>query len=75
MLVIPETSALTTSIRTLTNGSPDFETFTLDMNGLYSKPMSIDASESEIKQEVMDMFLPQCPGLGEDIGRSTFLFK
>ena len=71
----PESSALTLSFRTLTTGSPDFKTFTLDMNGLYSKPIGMDASESEIREAVMEMFRPECPGLGEDIGRSTFLFK
>ena len=53
--------SLTAAVTQITAGTPSFSTFTLELNGVQSQPLSFDATEEQVEKEVRDLFGPVCP--------------
>ncbi|KAM8966821.1 LOW QUALITY PROTEIN: fibrocystin-L [Pelodytes ibericus] len=58
---IPEGSNLTVNVVEQIKGTPNMSSFTLVWDGVYSKPVSANASAVEVKSAVLDMVSALCP--------------
>ena len=75
--VVPSAdSGLSITMDAVTTGTPNFETFSLKLNGYLSAPLTATATDAEVESAVWGLYTPQCPSdLGTNIGTTTFLFK
>uniref|UniRef100_A0A8C5WI58 Fibrocystin-L n=1 Tax=Leptobrachium leishanense TaxID=445787 RepID=A0A8C5WI58_9ANUR len=58
---IPAGSNMTIDVEEQIKGAADMNTFTLRWNGVYSKPLSVNASSAEVRSAVLEMVGPLCP--------------
>ena len=52
---------MTAAVTTVVAGTPDFSTFTLELNGIQSQPLPYGATEAQGATEVKNLFGPLCP--------------
>ncbi|XP_053322520.1 fibrocystin-L [Spea bombifrons] len=58
---ILEGSNMTVDIVETTPGTPDMNSFTLVWDGIYSKPLPLNASSGEVQEAILDLVSSQCP--------------